>query len=111
KGKTTVFNLLLGFLSPQRGQIFINNTKADEKDLKKYWPNIAYVRRQGFFIHDSVLRNITLEETSYNKDTLKYAIQLSGLDELLNNSEEGISKIITENGKNISGGQQQRIAL
>jgi ABC-type transport system involved in cytochrome bd biosynthesis fused ATPase/permease subunit len=111
KGKTTILNLVLGFLAPDQGTISINNKELRKNELKKYWPSISYVRQQSFLIHDTVLRNITLEEDKYDKEKLDTALKISGLDELLLTYEEGLQKIITENGKNISGGQQQRIAL
>lgn len=111
KGKTTILNLLLGFLKSVTGEIFINDLPLDQSGIKTYWPLISYVRQQSFFIHDTVLRNITLEETGHNKKSLQCALKISGLDEFVAKFPEGLDKIITENGKNISGGQQQRIAL
>jgi ABC-type bacteriocin/lantibiotic exporter with double-glycine peptidase domain len=111
RGKTTVFNLLLGFLSPAKGEIFINDCAVSKEEIKKFWHSISYVRQQSFFIHDTILRNITLEEEGYNKNNLDLALAISGLNELISTFSEGLQKVITENGKNISGGQQQRIAL
>jgi ABC-type bacteriocin/lantibiotic exporter with double-glycine peptidase domain len=111
KGKTTIFNLLLGFLSPSNGEILINDSVVSINEIKNYWPQVSYVRQQSFFIHDTILRNITLEEEDYNKKRLESALRLSGLDEFINRSPDGLNKMITENGKNISGGQQQRIAI
>lgn len=110
-GKTTLLNLLLGFLPVEKGTLLINGQAITSEEMRRYWPQIAYVRQQGFFIHDTVLRNITLEESGYDKEKLQQAIQTSGLDSVLRDFPEGIEKIITENGKNISGGQQQRIAI
>jgi ABC-type bacteriocin/lantibiotic exporter with double-glycine peptidase domain len=111
KGKTTILNLMLGFLTPGTGEIFINDSKVSKEDIKKYWPAISYVRQQSFFIHDTALRNITFEEIEYEKENLIHALNISGANEMLEKSPEGLDKIITENGKNISGGQQQRIVL
>ena len=111
KGKTTILNLLLGFLSPVNGEIFINGSRAFPHEIKKYWPAIAYVKQQGFFIHDSLLRNITFEERGHDTGNLDDAIAVSGLEKIIAKFPEGLDKIITENGKNISGGQQQRIAI
>src|SRR2546429_15149 len=72
---------------------------------------ISYVRQQSFFIHDTILRNITLEERGYHPANLQYALEVSGLNEFLSKFPDGLGKVITENGKNISGGQQQRVAL
>ena len=111
KGKTTILNLLLGFLAPGNGEIFINGVNVGPEDLKKYWPSISYVRQQSFFIHDTAIRNITFEEEEYNKPNLALALEISGVNAMIEQFPEGLDKIITENGKNISGGQQQRIAL
>ena len=111
KGKTTLMNLLMGFLSADCGDIFINNELADSSQRKKFWKNIAYVKQQPFFIHDSILKNITLAENLVDKNKLQQAIEETGLTELLNKYPEGIEKLITENGKNISGGQRQRVSI
>ncbi|HWH62037.1 MAG TPA: ATP-binding cassette domain-containing protein, partial [Ginsengibacter sp.] len=111
KGKTTILNLLLGFLVPDDGEIFINGVKVTPADAKKYWPSISYVRQQSFFIHDTVLRNITFEEEGYDKINFGIALKVSGVNGMIEQFPERLDKIITENGKNISGGQQQRIAL
>ena len=111
KGKTTILNLLLGFLRPSTGEILINDRPASSDGIKSYWPQISYVRQQPFFIHDTVLRNITLEEENYDKEKLEFALTISGLNDFISQSPEGLDKMITENGKNISGGQQQRITI
>ncbi|MEP7236601.1 MAG: ABC transporter ATP-binding protein [Ferruginibacter sp.] len=111
KGKTTLLNLLLGFLPVAGGEIYFNETEITSEGIKKYWPRIAYVRQQSFFIHDTLLRNITLEEDHHKNDELRSAMHISGLEKLVTKFPEGLEKIITENGKNISGGQQQRISI
>lgn len=111
KGKTTLFNILLGFLPVKKGQVLINNKPVDAEAIKNYWPGIACVRQQGFFIHDTLIRNLTLEEEDHDKALLQNALLVSGLDEVIKQFPEGREKMITENGKNISGGQQQRIAI
>lgn len=110
-GKTTIFNLLLGFLSPASGTISINGREAGKERIRQFWPSLSYVRQQSFFIHDTIARNITLEEETSNKEKLESVLNTCGLNELIESSSEGVQKNITENGKNISGGQQQRIAI
>lgn len=111
KGKTTLVNLLLGFLSPSEGTILFNE-KAMKNGLQKaYWNRIAYVRQEAFMLHDSILNNITLMNHDYNAALLEEALKNSGVQSFIQNFPEGIDKVITENGKNISGGQRQRIAI
>ena len=111
KGKTTMINLLLGFLKPDKGIIYINGNAALETARKQYWHDISYVKQQTFLIHDTILRNITLEDNNYDAQRLQQSIHMAGLEHFIDSFPEGVEKIISDNGKNISGGQRQRIAL
>lgn len=111
KGKTTLFNMLLGFLEPTEGTIWINGKKTNAAARKYFWNDVAYSRQHAFLIHDSILKNITLDEDNVQDESLKNAIQASGLKELLEKYPDGVCHVINENGKNISGGQRKRIVL
>ena len=111
KGKTTIINLLLGFLEADAGSLCINNVLTTAGMRRQYWGNISYVKQQQLILNDSIINNITLTENLYNPQRLENAISASGLRELIDKYPERINKIITEDGKNISGGQRQRIAL
>jgi ABC-type bacteriocin/lantibiotic exporter with double-glycine peptidase domain len=111
KGKTTLLNILLGFMSPQTGQIHINQQPVNSLQRKQYWYQIAYVKQQPFFIFDSMLANITLHGQQLDEQRLHKALDVAGISEWLPRLPAGIHTLLTENGKNISGGQRQRIAL
>lgn len=111
KGKTTVINILLGFLSPASGDVLINNNAISDDARKNYWSRISYVKQQTFFIHDSILKNIILNDADPDLDKLAEVLAVTGVDKLIDNATDGSETIITENGKNFSGGQRQRIIL
>ena len=111
KGKTTMINLLLGFLDPDDGQILFNKKRTSQVERQQFWKQIAYVKQQPFLIHNSVLSNITLEDKEADSTLFHAAINNAGLSDLLNKHALGYNMPISENGKNISGGQRQRIAL
>jgi ABC-type multidrug transport system fused ATPase/permease subunit len=111
RGKTTLINLVLGFIEQDCGTILLNNKITDGSERRHYWKNISYVRQQSFFIHDSILKNIALDEGDYDQNKLEEILIICGLDQLLIKYPEGLEKIIKENGKNISGGERQRIML
>ena len=111
RGKTTLINLLLGFLVPDGGEILINDQATDIIIRKQFWSRIAYVKQQGYFIHDTILKNITLSDEESEHEKLAEAIAVCGLNQLLNGNAEGLHQVIRENGKNLSGGQRQRILL
>jgi ABC-type multidrug transport system fused ATPase/permease subunit len=104
KGKTTLINLLLGFLEPDSGEIIINDQPVSATERRQFWNSMSYVKQQPFLVHDSILTNITLSN-QHNDEAVQQAVQAAGLESL------GLNTIIFENGKNISGGQRQRIAF
>jgi ABC-type bacteriocin/lantibiotic exporter with double-glycine peptidase domain len=103
--------LLLGFLKPSQGSILVNGIYTGNEERQQFWKNIAYVKQQPLLIHDSSLKNITLNESDVDFQKMEEVIRVAGLKELIDNYAEGYNKIITENGRNLSGGQRQRIAI
>ena len=111
KGKTTLINILLGFLQPDNGNICINRKRSSADDRVYYRKRISYVKQQPFFINDTVLKNIILSEYDHFPTRTKEVIGLTGLDKLVEKYSARLDEMITENGKNISGGQRQRVVL
>ncbi len=102
---------MLGFLAPRSGKILFNDDQLAPPCIKKYWPQIAYVKQTNFLLHDSILNNIILYENNYDKKRLNGIIGIVGMKNWLGELKDGPDTIITEGGKNISGGQRQRIAI
>ena len=111
KGKTTIINLLLGFLDTGEGTININEIPTTSEDRKAYWKRISYVKQEPFVLHDTILNNITLGEEFHSNEHLAKVIKVTNLEKLVGNQNEEIATLINEDGKNISGGQRQRIAI
>ncbi|SEN40640.1 ABC-type multidrug transport system, ATPase and permease component [Mucilaginibacter gossypiicola] len=111
RGKTTIINLIVGFLEPASGGIFINGKNADAVMRRLYRKNISLVKQQPFFIYDTIRKNIILDDVAADEQKLAEVLAFCGLNKLIAGYPEGAGKIVTENGKNISGGQRQRIML
>lgn len=110
-GKSTIFNLLSGFLEPANGAILYNQNEVPAEAIRNYWTSMAHVRQNCFLIHDTVERNITLEHVTLQPSRLKDVLELSGLNKFFEETNQNQGMKIAEGGKNISGGQQQRIAI
>jgi ABC-type multidrug transport system fused ATPase/permease subunit len=111
RGKTTFINLLLGFLTPDSGKIYINGQITDSADRKSYWGRISYIKQQFYFLHASIAENIAFREGVFDKDKMNKVLSVTGLDKMISQFSGGLDTIITENGKNFSGGQRQRFIL
>lgn len=111
-GKTTILNLIMGFLHPKNGKISI-----DDLNLKDYLANwqslVAYVPQSVAILDDTLKVNITFEKEDDKIDykRLKKAIEISGLDKFMSNNNQSYEIIIGEKGSKISGGEILRIGL
>lgn len=110
KGKTTIVNLLLGFLSEEQGRVLYNGNPVQKRQRPGFWQHISYVKQDNFIIADTILKNIILDE-SHDSVRLSRALRYSGLEAMLKQIEGGLLYRVSENGKNLSGGQRQRVAL
>ncbi len=111
RGKTTLINILLGFIEQHEGMVCINDKILPANERKDYWNRISYIKQQTFLIHDTILKNITLTDGDYDAGKLNEVKDFCGLDVILDQYPEGWNGVITENGKNLSGGQRQRLML
>ncbi len=111
-GKTTILNLIMGFLVPKEGNIFLDNQNL--KDFLINWQNlISYVPQNIALLDDTLKKNITFCENNKDIDfeLLNSAINLSGLNEFIKNKSDGLNTILGEKGSKISGGEILRIGL
>lgn len=111
KGKTTIANLLLGFLEPDSGNVMINEQPLRKQERQAYWNRISYIKQQPFFVHDSLMQNITFQETEHDNLKIFDVVERTGMQKLINTKPAGIYSTVKENGKNFSGGQRQRIVF
>ena len=111
KGKTTLINVLLGFLEPGSGSVLMNNLYLKTREQQHFRKRISYAKQQPLLIYDSILKNITLNEKPVDFQKTEEVIRVTGLSEMITNYPEGFNKVITENGKNLSGGQRQRLMM
>ena len=64
-----------------------------------------------FLFQDTIRNNISLYDESYETSEIEAALEQAGLKPLIDSLPEGLSTVISENGKNFSGGQRQRLTI
>ena len=106
-GKSTLINLICGLLKPSEGRILVDD--IDIKTCISDWQNkIGYVSQNIYLLDDNIESNIALGVNKENIDTKK----INNLMKFLEIDNKVNSKTyVGEAGKNISGGQKQKIAI
>ena len=109
-GKSSLLNILSGFIKPNKGKIFINNKNYNFYDLTKKF-KIGYAPQIATILDENIIINSTLKFSNTNKkiEELKKYLQIFNLKKFVNKryfENKGISSI-----KNMSGGEKQRIGF
>jgi ABC-type bacteriocin/lantibiotic exporter with double-glycine peptidase domain len=109
-GKTTLSDLLLGLLKPTKGEILFNNINISKHP--ETWSNfIGHVSQSIFLFNDTIKNNIILNNSSFNKKKFYKIVQSLEMNNFFKTLPRGYNSSVGDIGKNISGGQRQKIAI
>lgn len=109
-GKSTLAKIMMGLSEPTSGSISLNGLPLSKIDKSSLYDIIAYQNQNVSFFDGTIKENILLGE-QVSDSTWHRIIAASCLDDMLNKLPDKEFTIIQENGKNISGGEAQRICL
>ncbi|MCX6448095.1 MAG: ABC transporter ATP-binding protein [Actinobacteria bacterium] len=111
-GKTTLVDILLGVLQPDKGDVTISGLKPLEAISK--WPGaIAYVPQDVALSNGTFRENLTMGyPINLAPDELCWdALRIAQLDNFVRDLPLGLDQPIGERGTNLSGGQRQRLGI
>ena len=109
-GKSTLIALMIRLFDNQDGEIFMNNLKIRDLNLKNLRDKFSLVTQETVLFDGSIYENIKYNSKSSHKDVLR-AVKLSCVEEFTENLPKKLHTNIGENGIKLSGGQRQRIAI
>jgi ATP-binding cassette subfamily C protein len=110
-GKTTIADLVIGLLRPQKGEVWIDNLPLSQVDMRSWRRMIGYVPQETFLLHDTVFINVTLGDKDLTLTDVEGALRAAGAWEFVSALEKGVNSVVGERGHKLSGGQRQRIAI
>ena len=110
-GKSTLFNLLLGFLKPQEGEVCVDNVPLTARTQTAWLKRIGYVQQDVFIFQSSLAENIALGNRQVDKEKIVRRLKQVCLDEWAQTLPQGLDTPMGEYGKRLSGGQRQRIGI
>ena len=109
-GKTTLVDVMLGFLKPSSGVLKVNGLDAHD-NIMEWRSHCAYLPQEIFLIDGTLEENITLNRNKVNPDNLTQALKLSKLEFLTIELPKGLDTNLGDKGVRLSGGQKQRVAM
>ena len=113
-GKSTVIDLILGLLIPQKGSITIDGIELDSSSIKSWQNHIGYVPQSIFIADDTIAKNIALgsEESEIDYERIEHVAKIANLDNFIQkNLSSKYHTNVGEGGVKLSGGQRQRLGI
>lgn len=112
-GKTTLFHLLMGLYTPQKGNITVDNTNITPENISVWQKQLAYVSQEVFILDASLAENIALgtNRERIDREKIERVIEMASLSDFVHNLPNGLESNPGEFGCRLSGGQRQRIGI
>ena len=112
-GKSTLFHLILGFLQPDSGGVYVDDVLLSADKLTSWRSRIGYVSQQLFMVEGTLLDNIVMGYNSEHPDMdrIDRVLRLASLDHFVATLPKGIHTPVGEGGSLLSGGQRQRLGI
>jgi ATP-binding cassette subfamily C protein CydD len=110
-GKSTAASLLLRFLEPGVGRIFVDDVALCGIAPEDWRRHVAWVPQQPRLFHATLRENLLLGRPDAGADAIERAIALAQLTDLARELPRGLDTNLGEGGARLSGGEAQRVAL
>jgi len=110
-GKSTLADLILGLLSPERGQVTIDGKALTGSLLHRWRRSVGYVPQETFLFHDTIRANLLWALPNATDEDLWSALRMAAADGFVSQTSKGLDTIVGDRGVRLSGGERQRIAL
>ena len=111
-GKTTMADIILGLLAPQRGKILVDDIDVF-KNLTMWHHQIGYIPQVIYLSDDTIRNNIAfgIHEDQIDEEAVRTALKKAQLAEFVDTLPDGLDTIVGDRGVRMSGGQRQRIGI
>lgn len=111
-GKTTMADIILGILRPERGSILVDGQDIYQ-DMYKWHNLLGYIPQTIFLMDDTIRNNIVLgvPEEEIDEKRVQEVLEEAQLKCFIDTLEDGLDTVIGEGGVRLSGGQRQRIGI
>lgn len=112
-GKTTLISLIPRFYDATEGEVLVDGINVKNYKFDTLYDKLGYVTQKAVLFAGSIRENVFFGEsaTPETDEELKNAIELSQAEEFVDKLPDGTEHMISQMGRNVSGGQKQRLSI
>jgi len=110
-GKSTLISLVMNFIKPLSGTIFIDGRDLQSIRLRDFRSYLGVVMQDNFLFDGTVAENISFSKPDATRAEIEAVSRIAHVEEFVSKFEKGYDTIVGERGVKLSGGQRQRIAI
>lgn len=110
-GKTTLINLLPRFFDVTEGEVLVDGINVKDYKIDDLLKKFGYVPQKPYLFHASLKDNVCLGKPDATEEELKRALDISQSSDFVERLPGQINYEISQGGKNVSGGQRQRLSI
>lgn len=110
-GKSTVLNLVIGFIRPTSGRLLLDGTDMNTLDLRTYRRFVSVVPQESILFDGTVRENVAYGMDDAGDAAVRDALRDANALEFVDRLPQGLDTLVGEHGARLSGGQRQRLAI
>lgn len=110
-GKSTLINLIPRFYDVTEGSIKVDGVDVRDYDLKALRKKIGFIPQKTLLFTGSISSNIKFGKKNAKTGEVVHSAKVAQAYDFISNKPEKFEEIISEGGKNVSGGQKQRLSI
>lgn len=110
-GKSTLLNVVLGFVEPDEGRVRVGGTDLASLSPERWRERIAWVPQRPHLFAGSIAENVRLARPGADDSAVTAALRDAGAYEFVAALPDGADTLLGEDGAGLSAGQRQRLAL
>lgn len=110
-GKSTLIQMIPRFYDVSEGNVLVFEEEVSDLKISNLRNTIGYVPQRNTLFKGTIAENLRWGKKDATESELLDALRIAQMDTFIKNMPEGIHSQVAENGKNFSGGQQQRLTI